>query len=70
MSRYSFLFTARWLKYIAMTIIVVIACVCLALWQKDRREQRENEIATINANLWKPHLLRKVWDYHHAKLDR
>ncbi|WP_413335042.1 SURF1 family protein [Brevibacterium sp. GP-SGM9] len=50
MSRYSFLFSARWLKYIAMTIIVVIACVCLALWQKDRREQRENEIATINAN--------------------
>lgn len=50
MARYSFLFTARWLKYIAMTMIVVIACVCLALWQKDRREQRETEIATINAN--------------------
>lgn len=28
------------------------------------------QIATINANLWKQHLLRKVWDYHHAKLDR
>jgi len=26
------------------------------------------EIETIRANLWKPHLLRKVWDYHHAKL--
>lgn len=50
MSRYSFLFSARWLKYIAMTIIIVIACVFLALWQKDRREQRENEIDTINAN--------------------
>ncbi|WP_166971942.1 SURF1 family cytochrome oxidase biogenesis protein [Brevibacterium atlanticum] len=50
MSRYSFLFTARWLKYIAMAIIVVIACVFLALWQKDRREQREQEIATITAN--------------------
>lgn len=28
------------------------------------------QIALINANLWKPHLLRKVWDYHHAKLHR
>ena len=50
MSRYSFLFTARWLKYIAMAIVVVIACVFLALWQKDRRDQREQEIDTITAN--------------------
>jgi len=28
------------------------------------------QIALIDANLWKPHLLRKVWDYHHAKLHR
>jgi L-ribulose-5-phosphate 4-epimerase len=26
------------------------------------------EIALIGANLWKPNLIRKVWDYHHAKL--
>ena len=26
------------------------------------------EVETIGANLRKPHLLRKVWDYHHAKL--
>ena len=26
------------------------------------------EVATISANLWKPHLIKKVWDYHHAKL--
>ena len=26
------------------------------------------EVKTIGANLRKPHLLRKVWDYHHAKL--
>ncbi len=50
MARYSFLFSARWLKYIAMTIIVVIACVFLALWQKDRRAERQAEIDTINAN--------------------
>ena len=30
----------------------------------------DDEIATIGRNLWKPHLLRKVWDYHHAKLRR
>jgi L-ribulose-5-phosphate 4-epimerase len=28
------------------------------------------EVETIGANLRKPHLLRKVWDYHHAKLRR
>ena len=26
------------------------------------------EVETIGANLRKPHLLRKVWDYHRAKL--
>ena len=28
------------------------------------------EVDTIGANLRKPHLLKKVWDYHHAKLRR
>jgi L-fuculose-phosphate aldolase len=28
------------------------------------------EVATIGANLRRPHLLRKVWDYHHAKAKR
>lgn len=26
------------------------------------------EVETIGGNLRKPHLLKKVWDYHHAKL--
>jgi ribulose-5-phosphate 4-epimerase/fuculose-1-phosphate aldolase len=26
------------------------------------------EVETIGANLRKPHLLKKVWDYHHAKM--
>jgi len=26
------------------------------------------EIALIHSNLWKPNLIKKVWDYHHAKL--
>ncbi len=28
------------------------------------------EVEKIGANLRKPHLLKKVWDYHHAKLRR
>jgi L-fuculose-phosphate aldolase len=28
------------------------------------------EVQTIGANLRKPHLLQKVWDYHHARLQR
>lgn len=28
------------------------------------------EIESIGANLRRPHLLRKVWDYHHARLRR
>lgn len=28
----------------------------------------DEEVRTIGGNLRKPHLLRKVWDYHHAKL--
>lgn len=27
----------------------------------------DDEVATIGANLRKPHLLKKVWDYHYAK---
>lgn len=28
------------------------------------------QVDTIGRNLWKPNLLRKVWDYHHGKLER
>lgn len=28
------------------------------------------ETGTIKQSLWKPHLLQKVWDYHHVKLTR
>jgi ribulose-5-phosphate 4-epimerase/fuculose-1-phosphate aldolase len=30
----------------------------------------QEQVETIGRNLWKPHLLQKVWDYHHAKLVR
>jgi L-fuculose-phosphate aldolase len=28
-----------------------------------------HQVETIRRNLWKPNLLKKVWDYHHAKLN-
>jgi ribulose-5-phosphate 4-epimerase/fuculose-1-phosphate aldolase len=28
------------------------------------------QVKVINGNLWKPNLLRKVWDYHQGKLNR
>jgi L-fuculose-phosphate aldolase len=30
------------------------------------RELSAEELATIGANLWQPHLLKKLWDYHAA----
>ena len=42
----------------------------LALQVGAPRVLSPDEIATIGANLWKPNLLQKVWDYHHAKLSR
>jgi len=29
-----------------------------------------DQVQTIGTNLRKPHLLKKVWNYHHAKLER
>ena len=29
-----------------------------------------DQVRRIGATLWKPHLLRKVWDYHYGKLMR
>lgn len=47
---YSFLFSARWLRYIALALIAVTACVFLAMWQDSRRKERDQEIATIERN--------------------
>jgi L-ribulose-5-phosphate 4-epimerase len=42
----------------------------LALQVGTPRVLDETEIATIRANLWKPNLLQKVWNFHAAKLRR
>jgi L-ribulose-5-phosphate 4-epimerase len=42
----------------------------LALQVGAPRVLDDAEVATIRANLWKPNLLQKVWDFHAAKLRR
>jgi L-fuculose-phosphate aldolase len=36
----------------------------------DPRVLTAEEVESIGANLRRPHLLQKVWDYHHARLTR
>lgn len=36
----------------------------------DPRVLTAEEVESIGANLRRPHLLQKVWDYHHARLGR
>lgn len=47
---YSFLLTPRWLTYIAVAILAALVCGVLSNWQNHRREQRDAEIARIEAN--------------------
>ncbi len=47
---YRFIFSYRWLRYIALAVVAAIACGFLANWQNNRREARDAEIARINAN--------------------
>ena len=47
---WSFLYSPRWLGYYAMLIVFAIACVLLANWQFDRRDQARAEIARITNN--------------------
>lgn len=47
---YRFLFSARWVRLLAFTVVAVIVCVLLAMWQGDRREQRLEEIRRVTSN--------------------
>lgn len=58
--------------------VFVLACY---LEETAHRQYLANQLGTpqvldaaqrekIRGNLWKPHLLQKVWDYHHAKLQK
>ena len=40
----------RWGRAVAVTLVASVACVLLGLWQIDRREQRLERIAEVEAN--------------------
>lgn len=46
----SFLFTRRWIKYIALALVAAVVCVLLAQWQDTRRATRDAEIERIEAH--------------------
>jgi cytochrome oxidase assembly protein ShyY1 len=47
---YRFLFSARWLGWLAMVIVLAAGCVGLGRWQLDRREAVVENIQRIEAN--------------------
>jgi cytochrome oxidase assembly protein ShyY1 len=49
---YRFILSTRWLRYIALAILAVVACLFLADWQDQRRAQRDAEIERIEVNYY------------------
>ncbi|GAA4285492.1 SURF1 family protein [Brevibacterium daeguense] len=49
---YRFIFSARWLRYIALAILATAVCLLLADWQDRRRAQRNAEIERIETNYY------------------
>jgi cytochrome oxidase assembly protein ShyY1 len=47
---YRFLFSARWLGWLAMVVVLAAGCVGLGRWQLDRREAVVENIQRIEAN--------------------
>ncbi|MHA7144421.1 SURF1 family cytochrome oxidase biogenesis protein [Arthrobacter sp. TmT3-37] len=47
---YRFLFSARWLGWLAMVVVLAAGCVALGRWQLDRREAVVEDIQRIVAN--------------------
>ncbi len=47
---YRFLFSARWLGWLAMVVVIAAGCVALGSWQLDRREAVVENIHRIEAN--------------------
>lgn len=47
---YSFVASSAWIRYIVLALVAATLCAFLAMWQNDRRQQRDAEIATIEAN--------------------
>lgn len=47
---YRFLFSARWLGWLAMVVVLAAGCIGLGRWQLDRREAVVENIQRIEAN--------------------
>ena len=50
MRGWRFVFSRRWLGYLAAVVVFAIACVGLANWQLARREEARTEIERVDAN--------------------
>lgn len=50
MSRWSFLWTPRWLGYLALVLVFAVVCSLLGAWQFARRGEAQLEISRIDAN--------------------
>lgn len=50
MTGWRFVFSRRWLGYLAAVVVFAIACVGLANWQLARREEARTEIERVDAN--------------------
>lgn len=47
---YRFLFSFRWLGWLALVTVLALACGALGMWQLDRRDQLANTIDRIETN--------------------
>ncbi len=50
MNRWSFVFSARWARYVAFALLFAIACGLLSWWQISRRDEKVLEITRVAQN--------------------
>lgn len=50
MTGWRFVFSRRWLGYVAVAVVFALACVALANWQLARREEARLEIDRVESN--------------------
>ncbi|HRN28437.1 MAG TPA: SURF1 family protein, partial [Terrimesophilobacter sp.] len=50
MTRWSFLWTPRWLGYLSLVLVFAVVCSLLGAWQFARRGEAQLEISRIDAN--------------------
>lgn len=50
MSRWRFVLSLRWARYLMLVLVFAAACAALAWWQVSRRDEKVAEITTIEQN--------------------